>query len=238
MKKLICAAALIAFTGTYRLTAQDAPALQSADPPANGIWVDSLDLSKAPIRRGRGQRGQTTPPAPLVFKLSGATYAHALPLTSDGDVAIDLAGHATKFVAMVGVDDGAPPQAPAAGAPPPPPPAPGSVVFGVWVDGKKVARLRRDEAAATRRSRCRSISRARRRLVLAVNDGNDGTGGDNADWARRARDHGGQRDRRRRKSSIAPSPKRRRRSRRAAPPSRRLNYPRITGATPGRPFCS
>ena len=182
MKKLICAAALIALAGTYRLTAQDATALQSADPPANGIWVDSLDLSKAPIRRGRGQRGQTTPPAPLVFKLSGATYAHALPLTSDGDVAIDLAGHATKFVAMVGVDDGAPPQAPAAGAPPPPPPAPGSVVFAAWVDGKKVF----ESDVMKRLDPPRPVSidlTGAKTLVLAVVDANDGTAGDNADWA-------------------------------------------------------
>jgi hypothetical protein len=61
-------------------------------------------------RRGSGaSRGLTTPPAPLTFKLAGVTYAHALPLVSDGDLAIDLAGAATCFVAMVGVDEGAPP---------------------------------------------------------------------------------------------------------------------------------
>src|SRR5258708_35460721 len=61
---------------------QDAAALQSADPPANGVWIDSLDLTAAPVRRGRGQRGSTTPPPPLVFKLGGVTYPHALPLVS------------------------------------------------------------------------------------------------------------------------------------------------------------
>src|SRR5215510_12487417 len=83
---------------------QDAAALQGSDPPANGIWVDSLDLSNAPIRRGRGQRpstpargalsavegrGSTTPPPPLVYTLGGVTYPHALPLQSDGDLTID-----------------------------------------------------------------------------------------------------------------------------------------------------
>jgi hypothetical protein len=36
MKKVICAAALVALAGTYRITAQDAAALQGADAPANG----------------------------------------------------------------------------------------------------------------------------------------------------------------------------------------------------------
>ena len=71
---------------------QDATALQGTDPPANGIWVDSLDLSGAPIRRGRGQRGATTPPPPLVYRLSGTVYPHALPLQSDGDLRILLDG--------------------------------------------------------------------------------------------------------------------------------------------------
>src|SRR5262245_2301665 len=109
-RRFFVAAALAVALATPLSGRQDAAALQSADPPANGIWLDSLDLSNAPIRRGRGQRGQTPPP--LVFRLGGAIYAHALPLQSDGDLAIDLGGAATKFVAIIGVDDGAPPAAP------------------------------------------------------------------------------------------------------------------------------
>src|SRR6476661_5281140 len=88
---------------------QDAAALQASDPPANGVWLDSLDLTSAPIRRPRPQRGQTAAPPPLSFRLGGASYVHALPLVSDGDLAIDLGGAATRFTAMVGIDDGAPP---------------------------------------------------------------------------------------------------------------------------------
>src|SRR3954468_24253145 len=77
---------------------QDPASLQGVDAPPDAVWLDSLDLGKAPIRRPRAKRGETAA-APLVFRLGGATYAHALPLQSDGDVAIDLGGAATKFVA-------------------------------------------------------------------------------------------------------------------------------------------
>src|SRR5262245_12972578 len=169
---------------------QDAASLQGSDPPANGIWVDSLDLSNAPIRRGRGQRGSTTPPPPLVYRLGGVTYPHALPLQSDADLTIDLGGAATSFVAMIGVDDGPPPGAQAPGGPggPPPggapqaPPAPGSVVFGAWVDGKKTFEsdvMKRGDAP----KRVSLDLTNAQKLVLAVIDANDGTAGDNANWA-------------------------------------------------------
>src|SRR4051812_2916240 len=207
---------------------QDPASLQGGDPPANGVWLDTLDLSKASIRRPRAQRGQTSA-SPLVFTLGGATYTHAVPLQADGDLAIDLGGAATRFVAMIGVDDGT------AAAPPPgaPPPAPGSVVFGAWVDGKKVFEsdvMKRGDAP-----RPVSIDLAgAKRLVLAVIDANDGTAGDNADWAGAAiiASPGQQ-------SSIKvvdvpaePAPQIAK-SRSSAP---MINYPRITGATPGRPF--
>src|SRR5438105_15585917 len=138
MKQMISAAATAALLSMSHIGAQDAATLQKADAPPNGVWLDSLDLSKAPIRRGRGQRGSTAPPPPLVFKLGGVTYPHALPIVSDGDLTVDLGGAATKFMAMVGIDDGAPPAGGGPpGAAPAPPPVAGSVVFGAWVDGKK-----------------------------------------------------------------------------------------------------
>ena len=219
------------------LSKQDAAELQRADPPSNGVWVDSLDLSKAPIRRPRAQRGQTAPPAPLVFILGGATYAHGLPLQSDGDISIDLGGAATRFVSMIGVDDGPSPQAPAAGAPvpatPPPPPPPGSVIFAAWVDGKKVFEsdvMKRGDAP-------KPVSvdlTGAKKLVLAVVDGNDGTAGDNADWAGAAIiAASGQQAQIRVAAPAVEAPPQIAPSRSSAP---MINYPRITGATPGRPF--
>jgi len=200
--------------------AQDATVFQRADPPAGAIFVDSLDLSKASIRRPRAGRGQPTPPPALVFALGGATYAHALPLTSDADLTIDLKGAATRFAAMVGIDDAV--KAPA-----------GSVIFGVWVDGKKVADSGLMRGGEAPKLLTADLTGAKK-LVLAVIDGNDGTAGDTADWggAMLTLAPGVQG----RPEVIVPTPE-------AAPalPSIKtssplINFPRITGATPGRPF--
>jgi hypothetical protein len=88
------AAASAAALLTPRLSAQNVTVLQKSEAPADGFWLDSLDLSNEAIRRPRLPRGQTGTPPPLKFALGGAAYAHALPLVSDGDVAIALGGTA------------------------------------------------------------------------------------------------------------------------------------------------
>jgi alpha-galactosidase len=228
-RSLVAAGALAALIGGALLAAQDPnEVLAARDAPPNGVWLDSLDLSRAPLRpaRGRGagrgaQPGQPVapPPAP-VYALGGVTYAHAVPLQSDRDLQIDLKGRAARFTSMVGIDD-----AVAAGR--------GSVIFGVWVDGRKVADsgIMRGGDAPKRLS---ADLAGARRLTLAVIDANDGTGSDTADWGGAlitmlpgAQD---------RPETIYPAPE-------AAPPiapsrtaSPTLNYPRITGASPGKPF--
>jgi alpha-galactosidase len=211
---------------------QDPASLQGADPPGNGIWLDSLDLSKVQLRpAGRGQRGQ--PPPPVVYRLGGATYAHAVAIRSDADMTVDLNGAAQRFVSMIGVDDGGPPAPPAPGAPPPPPAPPGSVVFGVWVDGKKA--FESDVMKRGDTPRLVSVDlKGAKTLTLAVVDANDGTAGDNANWGGAAiiLTPGAQA-----KPAVAAAmpetPPQIASSRSAAP---MINYPRITGATPGRPF--
>ena len=214
--KTIIAALLLAVT----VRAQDAFLFQRPEPPAGAIFVDSLDLSKANIRRPRAGRGQPTPPPPLVFALGGPTYAHAVPLVSDADLTIDLKGGATRFAAMVGIDDTV--KAPA-----------GSVIFGVWVDGKKVADSGVMRGGDLPKLLTADLTGAKK-LVLAVIDANDGTGGDAADW-------GGAMltlapNAQVKPEVIAPAAE-------PAPPiagtrtsAPLINYPRITGATPGRPF--
>lgn len=213
-----CLMSLAALVTTPRLVAQDAAVLKKADAPPNGVWVDSLDLSKEAIRRPRLPRGQTGTPPPLKFSLGGAPYAHALPLASDGDIELALDGAAMRFEAMVGVDDSVP-----AGT--------GSVLFGAWVDGKKVF----DSGIMRGGDAPKPVSidlAGARSLVLAMNDANDGTGSDTAEWggALLRMKPGAQGPIFMHRSGpprhIAPS-------RSAAP---MINFPRITGATPGRPF--
>jgi len=223
---VVCSVAMVGGGLAAGLAAQSAPELQQADAPAHGVWVDSLDLSKAPIRRpqaGRGNRATgapATPPAPLKFVLAGVTYPHAVPLTSDNDLAIDLKGQAVKFQSMVGIDDSIP-----AGR--------GSVQFGLWVDGKKVLDSGVMHGGDAPKLVAADLTGAKR-LVLAVNDGNDGTGGDSADWAGALITMA---------STSTQTPTVIDQMPESAPPiasshtaEPTLNYPRITGATPGRPF--
>jgi alpha-galactosidase len=203
--------------------------LQSADAPPNGVWVDTLDLSKVQLRtQGRG-RGQTPPAAP-VYRLGGPVYAHALPLRSDADMSIDLGGGAARFLSMIGVDDGPTPTAPQPGGATPPQ---GSVVFGVWVDGKKAFEsgvMKRGDAP-----KLVSVDLAgAKTLVLAVVDANDGTAGDNADWGGAVIiNAAGQQAQPRVASPTAEAAPQIAPSHSSQP---LINYPRITGATPGRPF--
>src|SRR5262249_23097423 len=99
-------AAAAALCGSLCLAhaAQDPQVFRAAGSPPNAVWVDSLDLSRAPIRRPRGQRGQP-PPAPLKLNLGGVEYPHGVPLQANGEIVIDLKGNATRFSAMVGIDD-------------------------------------------------------------------------------------------------------------------------------------
>lgn len=214
------AIAAIAAVAITAVSGQDQKPLQGTEPPANGIWLDSLDLSKAPLRRPRAGRGQTAPPPPLTFVLGGVTYPHAVPLQSDGDLEIDLGGAATRFMAVVGLDDSV--KAPQ-----------GSVMFGVWVDGKKVADTGVMHGGDAPKLLSVDLAGAKR-LVIATIDANDGTQGDSAEWAGAVLTMApGRQEKPRVIQAEAATPPAIASSRSGAP---QLNSPRITGATPGRPF--
>jgi alpha-galactosidase len=195
-------------------------ALQQAAPPPNGVWIDSLDLALAGVPLRAAARGRAgAPPAPPSYALGGTVYPHAVPLVSDRDMLIDLQGRAARFDAMVGIDSAVP-----AGR--------GSVIFGVWVDGRKVA----DSGLMRGGDEPKRLSldlKGAKHLTLAVIDGNDGTGSDSANW-------GGalvtMADAQSRpvvlKRDVEPMPPIA--SSRTEIPT--LNYPRITGASAGKPF--
>ena len=107
------------------------------------------------------------------------------------------------------------------------------MVFGAWVDGNKVFESDVMHRGDAPKLVSLDLSNARK-LVLAVVDANDGTAGDNANWGGAAviAKPGAQGQ-----IKVVPA------AQETAPqiaPSRTsapmINYPRITGATPGRPF--
>ena len=220
---IVILSAVVVFAGiagSRQARAQDAAALQKTDAPANAVWVDALDLSKAAIRRPRAARGQTTPPAPLTFALGGVVYPHAVPLQPNSDLAMDLKGVAARFVAMVGIDDERKT-------------GQGSVTFDVWVDGRKAADSGIMKSGDGPKLLSVDLKRAKR-LVLAVGDGGDGTRDDSADWggAMIIMEYGTQLRPETMQMPVEQAP--------AIAPSRTpqltLNSPRVTGGTPGRPF--
>jgi alpha-galactosidase len=225
----LAACAGLSALGWSPLAAQTAAELQSADPPAHAVWVDSLDLSKVSMRRPRAPRGRgagtttpVAPPPPLVLATGGVTYAHGVPLNVNADVAIDLKGGATRFVSMVGIDDSVKTT-----------PGTGSVTFDVWVDGRHAGDSGLIKAADAPKLMSVDLAGAHR-LVLSVSDGGDGPQGDIVVWGGAAIV---MKDDQQAKPEVVILPV-------EAPPAIapsktanvHINYPRITGATPGRPF--
>jgi alpha-galactosidase len=210
----------------------DVDALRAPTPPANAVFVDSLDMApvaatvlRRPSRGGGAGRGAasaatpTPPPAP-VYTLGGVVYPHAVPMNADRDLSIDLKGTALRFQSMVGIDSSV-----AAGR--------GSVIFGVWVDGKKAG----DSGVMKGGDAPKLLSadlKGAKRLTLAVIDANDGTASDTADWGGALITlAAGTQDLPAVLAPVVESMPAIASSRSSAP---LLNYPRITGATPGKPF--
>ncbi|HKO15020.1 MAG TPA: NPCBM/NEW2 domain-containing protein, partial [Gemmatimonadaceae bacterium] len=208
--------------------AQSAAELRGAEPPAHAVWVDALDLTRTMGTRpprpglaafGRPARGSIPAVPQPRITLDSVVYQHGLGVTSGGELWIDLAGNATRFVAFAGIDD-----ARRAGR--------GSVTFEVWTDGEK----RWDSGTITAGQPPRPVSvdlTGARQMILYVTDAGDGARDDVADWAGAAivMQEGAP-------APVTTSPPATpapviASSHTAAP---RLNYPRITGATPGRPF--
>ena len=226
MKLILALAALVAASTAV---AQDPDQLRGSAPPANGVWIDSLDLAKTlgtrPPRPGqpalappRGRAG-SPPPAPIPMRLGGSVYAHGLGVAALGELWIALDGKATRFVSMAGIDD-----ARQTGR--------GSVTFEVWVDG-----ARRFDSGILRSGDAPvpvavDLTDAKQ-MVLYVGDGGDGGTDDVADWGGAAIVMA---DAAARPVAISPpaDPTPVIASSRDAEP--RINNPRVTGATPGRPF--
>jgi alpha-galactosidase len=129
------------------------------------IQLADLNLSGITQDWGTAQKDKSVDGGPL--SVAGTRYSKGIGTHSVSVFRLKLGGKALRFSAMGGLDDEASPE--------------GSVVFEVWVDGKKKAEtgvMRRGMAAA-------SLSvdlKGARELTLRVSDAGDGINYDHADW--------------------------------------------------------
>jgi alpha-galactosidase len=159
--------AFLIFSLTAISHGADIPAeLRGADAPANSVWLDSLDLSKAVQEFGKPQAGKSVLGAPIM--LDGIIYPHGFGSHAKGDLLVKLNGGATRFQAVVGVDDDRKNM--------------GSVTFAVWVDGKKISETPVLQGGDPAHLVSVDLTGAKM-LELVIGDGGDGNRDDHADWA-------------------------------------------------------
>jgi alpha-galactosidase len=214
------AAALLGTTlWTVSCTESRAPSAtgpQSAPAQAGqAVWLETLDLDLVHQDYGRaGPRSVDGKP----ITLGGIKYEHGVGTHAQSDFVIALQGAAERFEAVVGVDDEVKEK--------------GSVVFVVRADGHELVRT--GVLRGSRGGEPVAVDlRGAKRLELIVEDGEDGIDNDHADWAMaRLFLRPGTRQRPVAVAFEAPMPVIARRY----PAQPEIHAPRITGATPGKPF--
>src|SRR5690242_8583143 len=115
----LCITALAALASRGAAAQLPAPAFD-----AHRVWLDTLDLSTLSQRRGTPRANRSIRDLPIT--LSGVVHEHGIGTRSISEFVIDLGDGATRFEALVGLDD-----AVKAGV--------GSVTFEVWADDRRVA---------------------------------------------------------------------------------------------------
>jgi len=192
--------------------------LKAEKAPKDGLWLDSLDFSLLT----EGERRPLAKDKPVVgepLMLGDAKYAHGVGVRAVSELLIDLKGCAAQFDAVAGLDEDT------TGS--------GAVAFEVWTEKGKAA----ETGALRKGDKSKSLSvdlAGARYLLLLVLDAGDGTRFVRADWAGAlltlVPDAKG--------SPVVvgcadePTPA----ILHADPAEPRIHGPRVTGATPGRPF--
>ena len=210
--------AMLLLAGSAMAADFDVDLLQSKDAPEGTLWLHKLDPTKMTIGLGAPQPDRNLSGKPITLK--GVVYAHGLGVNAVSEIGIDLKGAATRFVAMVGVDDETQGK--------------GSVRFQIWVDDRDtfdsgVLRGNDDPKLVDI-----DLAGAKRMDVL-VSDAGDGNASDMADWAGAmffltpgATE---------RPQAVVGFPDPAMPIATSAPvPEPLIHAPHITGATPGRPF--
>ncbi len=197
--------------------AQTAADLRGAKPPANGVWVDSLDLKKLKQEWGEVQAGHSVGRGPISLK--DVHYQHGIGTHATSDLRIDLKGAAVRFAAVVGVDDDKKGM--------------GTIRFHVYVDGKEMAHTRIMHGGDEPEFLSVDLTGAKH-MRLWIDDADDGIEHDHADWAGAViiMKPGAEE-----KPVAIDLPKEPLPIVGGARTNRpEIHYPRIVGATPGKPF--
>ncbi|MDO8587564.1 MAG: NPCBM/NEW2 domain-containing protein [Armatimonadota bacterium] len=186
------------------------------NPPENGIWLETLDLSRVCQQWGSARAGKSVQGKAITIR--GVTFKHGVGSHAESEIVIDLKGTVTGFASVVGVDDAT------AGK--------GSVCFEVWADGRKIA-----ESGTLRGRESKMLSAdltGARKLLLRATDAGDGIDFDYADWAGAVLFLAPDAAEKPRTSKPPPEPLPEIASGVAPEPA--IHGPRVVGATPGRPF--
>ncbi len=138
---------------------------QTIDATADAVWLDSLDISKMKVGYGAPQAKLSVDKNALT--LGGQTLARGVGTHALSQIALDLNGQGQRFSATVGVDDETEKK--------------GSVIFEVYLDGKLVAKSGVMRGGTTPQKLAVDLAGAKR-LILRVDDNDDGIDFDHADW--------------------------------------------------------
>lgn len=212
-----CGAILLLCSGISAFAQSDSELLKAEAAPQNSLWTDTLDLSAIKQDFGAAAAGRTVDGHSLT--LGGAVYPHGIGTHAESAFVINLHQSATRFAAVVGVDDEVGSK--------------GSVTFIVTVDGKVAAKTGVLHGGDKAQRLSVDLTGANR-LVLHVTSGGDGINFDHADWAGAL-------------LTLAPGAAARpeavvlpteppRLTLPADDPRPAIHGPRIVGATPGKPF--
>lgn len=193
------------------------PNFVNAAPAAQKIYIEELDLGY--MSQGFGNSNKRSSSSGNAITLGGKQHEHGVGTHAPGEFSVDLKGCALKFDALCGIDDETKGK--------------GAAKFQVWVDGRK----KYDSGVLHGGDQPKMISvdlRGAQHLLLAIADTVEGADFAHADWADAAiifdaasmvrptattlPEHS--------QPSIAP----------ANNSKLAVNEPRVSGATPGRPF--
>lgn len=152
--------------GARVLNRKAAETIATTTQPADAIWLDDLDLTLVDDRSGAPGKSKCFVGKPII--LAGQTYPRGVGVHAPSEIIIDLDGAATRFHAVVGIDDEVGTL--------------GSAVFSVWVDDRDAAHTAILRGGGPPREISVDLTNTKR-LWLVVDDSGDGVDKDYADWA-------------------------------------------------------